>query len=103
MEPSTQGLANQVTPKVTGKELEFLAIELGLEKCEFGIIESNHPLDVKRQTLEVLSEWRKKDENYTWRFLIEALKAPAVNLGGVAKDVKQWVIENIPKPLRSIN
>jgi hypothetical protein len=94
-----QALSNQVTPKVSGRELEFLAIELGLKMYEFRVIESNHPLDVKRQTLDVLEGWKRNDENYTWKFLIKALKAPAVNLGDVAKELEQWVIDNVPKPL----
>ena len=86
-----QALANLVTPKVNNTELGFLALGLGLDKYEFKRIESNHPFNAQRQALEVLNEWEKKDTNFTWKFLIEALRAQSVNLPGVAKAVEQWV------------
>ena len=54
-------------------------------------IEVNYPRDVQRQTEDVFDEWGKRDENYTWGFLIEALKSPAMQLINLANELEDWL------------
>ena len=54
-------------------------------------IEVNHPRDVQRQTEEVFNVWRERGENYTWDFLIKALRSPAMKLIKLANELEDWL------------
>ena len=40
---------------------------------------------------QVFDEWQRKDKNYSWGFLIEALKTPSVQLNDLARDLEDWL------------
>ena len=46
---------------------------------------------VEDQTLEVFKVWRERDENYTWDFLIKALRSPAMQLIKLANELEEWL------------
>jgi hypothetical protein len=81
-------LSNKVVPRVCGK-IRQLAIQLGLgDKIE--AIQANFS-KVEDQTLEVFKVWRERDENYTWDFLIKALRSPAMQLIKLANELEDWL------------
>ena len=88
--PNIRDLSNKVLPRVSSK-IDFLAIRLGLEMYEFDIIKRNNASDVRLQTLQVFDKWQRKDENYTWGYLIGALRSPAVQLSRLAKELEDWL------------
>ena len=89
--PSPVDLSNKVLPRVCGK-IQLLAIQLGLEKHEFDTIEKNNPSNVELQTLNVLYKWRERGGmNYTWEFLIQALRSEAVQLPRLARELEHWL------------
>ncbi|CAI8049835.1 hypothetical protein GBAR_LOCUS27439 [Geodia barretti] len=90
-EPDMKVLSNLVMPEVSN--IMPLALQLDLEMHEIGKIKCNYPNDVSTQTLRVFCVWRKKDKNYTWEFLIKALKSPAVNNPRLANKVEEWLNE----------
>ena len=77
-QPSIVDLSNKVASRISSK-IEVLAIQLGLKKHEFNTIKIDNP-SVCSRTLQVFEEWKNKDQNYTWGFLIEALRSKAVQL-----------------------
>ena len=87
--PTPRDLSNKVLPHVCSMA-NMLAIQLGLNN-EFKIIEKDYPQDVERQTMEVFCKWEEKDENFTWEFLIQALRSPAMKLYKLATDVEDWL------------
>ena len=54
-------------------------------------IEINYPRDVQRQTEDVFDEWGKRGKNYTWDFLIKALRSPAMQLIKLANELEEWL------------
>ena len=82
-----------MAPKVVAK-IEPLALELGLKDYDFDAIKLSHPQDPQGQALAVFSKWQNLDENYTWRFLIKALRVGGVGLGKVANYLEKWLAES---------
>ena len=85
-EPILRDLSNEVVPKVVAK-VKPLALELGLEDHDVAAIQLSHPFDPLEQALAVFIKWRDLDKNYTWGFLIKALKAKGVGLDNLANDL----------------
>ena len=82
-----------MAPKVVAK-IKPLALELGLEDHDVAAIQLSHPFDPQGQALAVFSKWQNLDKNYTWGFLIKALKAEGVGLDHVANDLVKWLKES---------
>ena len=93
-EPTLKDLSNKVAPKVVVK-VEVLALQLGLQKYDVAAIQRSHPLDPQGQALAVFSKWHDLDQNYTWKFLIEALRAEGVGLYHLANVLEQWLTESM--------
>jgi hypothetical protein len=91
--PNIIDLSNKVLPRVSSK-IELLAIQLGLEKYELDTIQKNYPTDVHRQTLQVFDEWKRKSKKCSWGFLLDALRAPAVQLNSLARELEDWLRYN---------
>ena len=87
--PTLREFANEVLPQVSSMANK-LAIQLDLND-EFKIIEKDYPQDVERQTMEVFCKWEQKGENFTWEFLLQALRSPAMKLYKLATDVEDWL------------
>ena len=85
-------LSNLVMPEVSDI-MGTLALQLGLEQYEIDQIEIDYPKKVHERILRLFCVWRKKDKNYTWEFLIKALKSPAVNNPRLANKVEEWLNE----------
>lgn len=88
--PTLREFSNKVLPQVCSMANK-LAIQLGFEKHEFDIIDKDHPQDGARQTVEVFCKWEEKGENFTWEFLIQALRSPAMKLNKLATDIEDWL------------
>ena len=72
--------------------------ELGVELLDnervgqLGIIRANNNNDVSRCCSEMFSYWLKAYPNASWYELIAALRAPGVDMSGVAATVKKTFI-----------
>lgn len=64
-----------------------LGIKLNLPQSVLATIEVNHPRDVERCRLEMLTKWLQRTPTASWRDIVQALYE--MNLNSVAQRVQQ--------------
>ena len=68
---------------------EHIGIQLGLDTDVLDIIKANYPEDVVKCLTEVLKKWYKHTTNPTWKEVLAALRAPALDEIQLAMKLEQ--------------
>ena len=63
---------------------------------ELNTIEAEHPSDLNKCCTKMFDLWLKKQPTASWNQLIEALRQPGIELGTLASNIEQMLLQ--PKP-----
>ena len=84
--PTLQLLNRHVKPQATCK-WKSLGAELNIEAGRLDIIEENNPGNVENCCTEMFNIWLRIDNEASWAKLVNALKAPDVELNVLAEEI----------------
>ena len=73
----------------------YLGIELlhSNDVGELNTIEAEHPSDFNKCCIKMFDLWLKKQPTASWNQLVEALKQPGIDLGTLATEVEQMLLQ----------
>ena len=96
-QPSLKFLNRYVRGSV-GIKWHYLGIELldFSDVGELNTIEAEHPSDLNKCCIKMFDLWLKKQPTASWNQLIEALRQPGIELGTLASNIEQMLLQ--PKP-----
>ena len=77
----------------------YLGIELldSNDVGELDTIEAEHPSDLNKCCIKMLNLWLKKQPTASWNQLIEALRQPGIELGTLASNIEQMLLQRNPQ------
>ena len=87
----TLKLLNRYVKKEATNKWYDLGIELlsNEDVEELSTIRNNHPIDAGTCCTEMFQLWLKKEPKATWKKLMEALKAPGIEMNQLANKIEQ--------------
>ena len=88
-------LLNRYVRGSVGMKWHDLGIEL-LDSDDVGeldTIEAEHPSDLNKCCTKMFNLWLKKQPTASWNQLIEALRQPGIELGTLASNIEQMLLQ----------
>ena len=82
-----------------GKKWHYLGIELfdSNDVGDLDTIEAEHPSDLNKCCIEMFNMWLKKQPTASWNQLMEALRQPGIELGTLASNIEQMLLQHMPQ------
>ena len=92
-------LLNQYVRGSVGMKWYDLGIELldSNDVGELDTIEAEHPSDLSKCCTKMFNLWLKKQPTASWNQLIEAFRQPGVELGTLASNIEQMLLQPNPQ------
>ena len=88
-------LLNRYVRGSVGMKWHDLGIELldSNDVGELDTIEAEHPSDLNKCCTKMFNLWLKKQPTASWNQLIEALRQPGIELGTLASNIEQMLLQ----------
>ena len=92
-------LLNRYVRGLVGIKWYDLGIELldSNDVGELDTIEAEHPSDLNKCCIKMFDLWLKKQPTASWNQLIEALRQPGIELGTLASNIEQMLLQPNPQ------